>query len=218
MEYNKRMSKNLYERLQEIKDFRRKQGREHHLAKTLMIVIMAIMSGYTGERAKGDFVKRNRKSLIKALRIRKKKLPSYQTIARILENVGFEELTHVFKEWAQEKVNIAEKEWISMDGKGISGTVKSVHNSEQNFTNLVTVFASKQKVAISVGKVDSKSNEIPLVKKLIQELDLEGVIFTLDALHCQKETTKTIIESKNDYVIGVKNNQPKLMRTIKKTS
>lgn len=211
------MKQNLYGRLQGIPDFRRKQGREHHLAKTLLIVIMAIMSGYSGERAKGDFIKRNKRALIKALRIRKKKLPSYQTIARILENVGFEELTKVFKEWAQEKVSIAEKEWISMDGKGINGTLKNAHNAEQAFINLVTVFASKQKVAISAGKVDNKSNEIPLVKKLIKELNLEGVIFTLDALHCQKETTKAIIESKNDYVIGVKNNQPKLLGTIKKT-
>jgi SET domain-containing protein len=177
---------------------------------------MAIMSGYSGERAKGDFVKRNKQRLIKALRIRKKKLPSYQTIARILENVGFEELTKVFKEWAQEKIKIEEKEWISLDGKGINGTLKNTHKAEQEFINLVTVFSNKQKVGLSVGKVGNKSNEIPLVKELIKELDLKGVIFTLDALHCQKETTKSIIESKNDYVIGVKKNQPKLLSTIKK--
>ncbi len=48
-------------------------------------------------------------------------------------------------------------------------------------------------------------------------LDLEGVIFTMDALHCKKETVKEIIESKNNYIIQIKRNQANLYETIKKT-
>ena len=71
---------------------------------------------------------------------------------------------------------------------------------------------------LSVGKINTKKeNEIPTVRELIQLLDLEGVIFTLDALHCQVETVKIIVESRNDYVIGVKGNQPKLFEQVKKT-
>ena len=55
------------------------------------------------------------------------------------------------------------------------------------------------------------------MQQLIKELDLEGIVFTIDALHCQKETTKTIIDNNNDYVIGVKGNQKKLHETLKKT-
>lgn len=41
-------------------------------------------------------------------------------------------------------------------------------------------------------------------------------VFTLDALHCSKETTQAIIDSKNDYLITVKGNQIKLHNRLKK--
>jgi len=56
-----------------------------------------------------------------------------------------------------------------------------------------------------------------LVRKLIKMLELEGVTFTMDALHCQKETMKEIIESKNNYIVQVKGNQPTLQENLKKT-
>ncbi len=69
-----------------------------------------------------------------------------------------------------------------------------------------------------MGEVGDKRSEIPLVRELIKMLDLEGAVFTLDALHCQKETTKVIKESGNEYVIGVKGNQQKLYEQVKKTA
>ena len=64
---------------------------------------------------------------------------------------------------------------------------------------------------------NKKESEIPVVRKLIKLLDLEGVTFTMDALHCQKATVKEIIGSKNNYIIQVKGNQSKLYETLKKT-
>ena len=50
---------------------------------------------------------------------------------------------------------------------------------------------------------------------MIENCDLSNKVFTLDALHCNKEITKTIIESKNDYLITVKRNQIKLYNRLK---
>ena len=71
---------------------------------------------------------------------------------------------------------------------------------------------------LATGKVElGKKSEIATVKQLIEMLDLKGVIFSLDALHCQKDTVKTIAKSKNHYVVGVKGNQKNLHKQIKKT-
>ncbi len=35
-------------------------------------------------------------------------------------------------------------------------------------------------------EVDEKSNEIPAAQAMIEALALEGRLFTLDAMHCQK--------------------------------
>ena len=69
--------KNLLDCFSEIPDFRRAQGRKHELPIVLIIAIMAIMSGYSWERAMWDFVKKNAEELRKYLKPKKWYLPSY---------------------------------------------------------------------------------------------------------------------------------------------
>jgi len=209
---------NLYLMLSDLKDFRRGQGRMHSLPLILIIFIMSTMSGYGGYRPTGDFIKKHRKELVKLFNTKNGRLPSFQTIARVLENVDFDSLTNIFHRWASTYVTINKNDWFSLDGKAISGTVKNPHNHHQRFTSLVSAFSSKQKLVLAAGEVRiGKRNEIETVKQLIEKLDLKGVIFSLDALHCQKNTVKSIISSKNNYVIGCKGNQKNLHRQVKKT-
>ena len=210
-------SQNLFHRFAQLEDPRRGQGRTHELSVILIIVTMAIMSGYLSQRAMGDFVSKHRKELIKIFKPKRDRLPSRQTIGRVFQVIDFDKFSIIFYEWSSEYVDIKKGDWISIDGKGINGTLTNTGTKLQKYTNLVSIFASKKKQVITAGKVNDKSNEIPLVQQLIKDLDLEGVVFTLDALHCQKKTTKTIIKSKNDYVIGVKGNQKKLYEQVKKT-
>ena len=209
---------NLFRLLSDLEDFRRGQGRMHPLPIVLLIFIMAAMSGFNGFRPTGDFIEKHKQELIKLFQPKNNRLPSFQTIARILENIDFDKLTNIFHRWASSRVIIGKSEWCSLDGKAIGGTVKNPHNRHQQFTSLVSVFASKQKQVLATGKVElGKKSEIETVKQLIEMLDLKGAVFSLDALHCQKDTVKTIVKSKNHYVIGVKGNQKKLHNRVKKT-
>ena len=210
--------RSLYELLGNIKDKRRSQGKRHSLQTILLIAIMGIMNGAKSERAISRFAENNKNDLIKYLQIKKKRLPTRNIIRGILQIIDLSKLTKTFFKWAQDYVLIQEKDWISIDGKSIKGTVQNSQNIKQNFKSLVSVFASKRKQIISASKLETKKeNEIPVVKNLIKALVLEGVVFTLDALHCQKKTVAEIIKSKNDYVIGVKGNQKNLLKQIKKT-
>lgn len=209
---------NLFQLLSDLEDFRRSQGRMHPLPMVLLIFIMATMSGFNGFRPTGDFIERHKQELIKLFKPKNGRLPSFQTIARILENIDFDKLTSIFYHWTSPRIVIKKSEWCSLDGKAIGGTVKNPHGYNQRFTSLVSVFVSKQKQVLATGKVElGKKSEIETVKQLIKMLDLKGVIFSLDALHCQKNTVKTIVKSKNHYVISVKGNQKKLHNQIKKT-
>ncbi len=62
--------------------------------------------------------------------------------------------------------------------------------------------------------VGSKSNEIPAVPELIKELDISGCMVVADALNCQIETAKAVVEAKADYLLSVKGNQKALMNDI----
>ena len=213
----KEIKKNLFELLEELKDHRRKQGQRHSLQTILIVIIMAIMSGAKGERAVSRFAKNNEQELIRLLKIKRKKVPSRSVISGVIQNINFKKLENIFYKWSMQFISIKKNEWINLDGKAIRGTVANANSEMQDFVSLVTVFASRKQQVLSVGKINTKKeNEIPTVRKLIEMLDLTGAIFTLDALHCQTKTVKTIIKTKNNYLIGVKGNQKKLYEQIKK--
>jgi hypothetical protein len=213
------VKENLFESLKELKDYRRGQGQRHSLQTILIIVIMAIMSGVKGERAIARFAKNNEEELIELLKIKRKQVPSRSVISGLIQNIDFNQLENIFRRWAMQFISIDKGDWISIDGKAINGTVVNAQDKMQSFVSLVTVFVNKKKQVLSVGKIDTnKESEIQTVQNLINMLDLQGVIFTLDALHCQTKTVETIVSSKNDYVINVKGNQKKLLTDVKKLS
>lgn len=209
--------KDLIVLLRTLKDYRRKQGLRHPLEVILLIIIMAIMAGAKGERAIARFAENNKKALIKALKIERKEVPTRYIIQRTIQNIDFSLLQKIFYQWAIKIIPIEKKDTLSIDGKALKGTVTEAQNNLQNFTSLVSVFASKRKQVLTAGKIEiKKESEIPTARDLIEMLNLKDVTFTLDALHCQKKTVKTIKKSGNHYIIGVKENQKKLLEDIKK--
>jgi predicted transposase YbfD/YdcC len=45
-------------------------------------------------------------------------------------------------------------------------------------------------------------------------LEVKGCIVTLDALHCQTQTVEAILDKQADYVLPVKENQPRLLEAL----
>lgn len=199
---------NLILELKELPDARRGEGQRHKQEVVLIIVLFATMSGYFGYRAMGDFAKKHKTELIELLEIKKSRIPSFSTIRRVLMKVCIKSFEGVYKKWLQElekdssacssdcsdseavAADMELKDWYSGDGKFIRGANKSRDSSEQ--INLVSIFSSFHKVVYQSEAVAIKSNEIPCVQKMIQASDLEGIILTLDPLHCQKKLLSTL--------------------------
>ena len=178
----------LLEALEAVPDPRTSSGRRHGLAFILLLVIMAMMSDYHGYRAIGDFIIRNAKALRQHFHPPHNRLPSYSTIRRVIMGLDFEALLVVFRTWATAYVPRDDQAWLSLDGKSLNGTVSNAQNSQQAFRALVSVFAHHRGMIIATQRVEhAKESEIGVVQTLIETLDLHGVIYTLDALHCQKK-------------------------------
>jgi predicted transposase YbfD/YdcC len=76
----------------------------------------------------------------------------------------------------------------------------------------VSLFSQHTGLVLRVQKFENpKSSEIRQAQELVKGYPHQGNVFTLDALHCQKETTTLITQSKNDYIIALKGNQKKLV-------
>ena len=211
---------NFLELLRDLEDYRRAQGKKHSLEMIITIALMSVMSGFTSIRSMGIFAQTHKKALCDLFKLKgkKRRIPSEKTIWRALTKVDFKNFTKVFYNWAKERLDIKKGDWLSLDGKAIGGTVTNSNNSYQDFISIVSVFSQKRRQVLHLDKLSNKKeNEILTVKNLIKMLELERIVFRLDALHCQVNTVNTIKESKNDYVIQVKGNQGKLYKQLKKT-
>ena len=72
-------------------------------------------------------------------------------------------------------------------------------------------------MTLVVGQVavDQKTNEIPKLRELAQDLPIEGAVITADAMHTQKETARFLVEDKAaDFIFIAKDNQPTLKQDI----
>lgn len=105
-------------------------------------------------------------------------------------------------------------EQIATDGKGIKASVMDYDKSYQDFISVVSAFSVQQGVVIALQAMrNGKTSEIATVQTLLGQLDLEGMCFSLGALHTQKNVQQ-IIEQGNDYLITVKANQGKLFEAL----
>ncbi len=184
------MGTNLIEALQKIRDFRAAKGRRYPLWLILLLIVMGTVSGCRGYQALEDFGVRHYEVVSEKLGLTLNRLPSDTTFRRILHRLDFQELAQQFGQWASSVGDLEADKWVSIDGKSIKGTVSEAHTAYQNFVSLVSVYSSQRGVVLATQQFESKkSSELTVVQTILEALQLEGVVFTMDALHCQKNYT-----------------------------
>ena len=181
------MGANLITSLQEIKDFRASRGRRYPLWLILLLIVMGTLSGCRSYYALEDFGARHYRAVSEQLGLEVTRLPSDTTFRRILQKLDFETLAQQFEQWASRTIDIQAGEWVAMDGKSIKGTGTLPGTAYQNFINMVSLYSSQQGVVLASQQFESKHNsELKVVQTMLEALELEEVVFTMDALHCQK--------------------------------
>lgn len=178
----------LEDYLSKVPDFRRAQGRRYPLNHILTMVILGLMSGRNGYRELATFMEGNADEFCELFNYENsKKMPSHVTVRNILQNIDYKEVIKAFQDWMSAVDASVVDRVISLDGKALRNTVTHSCEEEQNFVQTVHAFTQERKTAIGVKCFEQKkSHEGSVVRELIEELDLKNVIFTLDALHTQK--------------------------------
>src|ERR1700730_9747041 len=102
---------------------------------------------------------------------------------------------------------------VAIDGK----TSRRSHNRKtgQKPLHLVSAFATNSRLVLGQEAVDEKSNEITAIPALVERLDLEGALVSIDAMGCNPNIAQSILDAKADYLLAVKDNQPTLHADIK---
>ena len=174
-----------------IPDPRRAEGKRYQLPHVLLFSILAIVSGANSYRGVRTFIMVHRQRLNKAFKLRWKRPPSYTAIRYILQGLSATDVEKVFREHAANlNLDVAGStaRIIAFDGKTLKGSFDNFNDIKAK--QVLSAFAVDTALVLAHIEIDEKSNEIPAVQKLLEELDVAGHIVTCDAMHCQKKPSK----------------------------
>lgn len=178
---------NLLAALQDVPDPRRAQGKRYPLPYLLLFTVLALLSGAESYRGIITFLEQRRVLLNRHFGVTLKRAPVVNTLRTVLQALDTDDLEHAFRRHAAALLpagEAGETPVIALDGKTLRRSFD--HINDRKAAQTLSAFASAAAIILAHTEIDDKSNEIPAVQQMIRDLGLTGVIFTVDAMHCQK--------------------------------
>ena len=196
-------------------DPRHLRNRKHLLGDVIVIAVCGILCGCDGPTAIHRWAANRVEWLNSHLEL-PNGIPSRDCIRRVLLALRPEAFQKCFQNWVAQAIPTDEsgrQQIIAIDGK----TNRRSHDAAKGLGALHIVSAWASEAGIALGQVATaeKSNEITAIPQLLKQLDLPNALITIDAMGCQKEIAQDIVAGGGDFVIAVKDNQPKLREAIR---
>jgi predicted transposase YbfD/YdcC len=200
----------LQEHFAELTDPRRGKV-THPLLTIVAIAVCAVICGADDFVAIAHYGRTKQKWLKKWLDL-SNGVPSHDRFNQVLAAIRPEEFEQCLLHWITALQDITDGQIIAIDGKTLRRSYDRA--SGKSAIHMVSAWASANHVSLGQVVVDEKSNEITAIPKLLQMLELQGSLVTIDAMGCQVEIAQQIVEQKASYVLAVKGNQPTLFGGI----
>lgn len=177
--------------LQDVPDPRRAQGKRYPLPHLLLFTVLALLSGARSYRGIITFLEQRRLHLNRHFGVDLKRAPVVNTLRTVLQSLQTEALEEAFRHHAKTllptgKANGPAAGWpvVALDGKTLRRSFD--HLNDRKAAQTLTAFACEAAIVLAHTEIDDKSNEIPAAEEMIRALGLTGVLYTADAMHCQK--------------------------------
>jgi predicted transposase YbfD/YdcC len=192
-------------------DPRRERSKRHALLDMIILAVCATLGNANGWADIERFAKAKLDFFRTFLEL-PNGIPSHDTFGRVFARLDPAVLLACIQEWLDALGQVVVGEVVAIDGKTLRGSFDTA--AGKNPLHLVSAWACEARLTLGQVAVDSKSNEMTAIPLLLELLDLKGCIVTLDAMGCQKEIAAAIREREADYVLAVKDNQPKLHQLV----
>ena len=182
----------LLDYLNEIPDKRRAQGKQYQLGHIILFSLLAIMCKSNGYTDVALFIDEHLERLEETFGIYWIKSPHKDTIRNVLLSLEEAEVEKALFEYNQKIAKLDQKgdlKILALDGKTLRNSFNNMKDKKS--LHMLEIFATGSNLLIGHVETEEKSNEIPAVQKFISESGLEGCLFTMDALHCQKKLLRS---------------------------
>ena len=139
-------------------------------------------------------------------------VPSHDRFNYIFRHLNPQEFERCLLSWITSLYKVSKGQIIAIDGK----TMRRSYDKASGHSALHLVSAWARKNHISLGQIstsadtpdEKKTNEITVIPKLLELIDISGGLVTIDAIGCQTEIAEKIIDEDGHYCLAVKDNQP----------
>ncbi len=138
-------------------------------------------------------------------------IPSDDTFRRFFRALQPEAFQEVFVSFVRGLHPGLSAALIAIDGKTLRGS----HDGATRALHLVSAFATEARLVLGQVRTEEKSNEITAIPELLRLLDLCGATVSIDAMGCQREIARQIVDGGGHYLLGLKGNQGSLHADVK---
>jgi predicted transposase YbfD/YdcC len=180
------------------------------LQEVLLLCLLAVLAGAEGFVDIARFGKKKIELLRRFLPF-KDGTPSHDQLGDIFATLDATAFQRCFVAWAAKLIGVS-ADVVAIDGKTVR---RSSHKRRGKAAiHMVSAFAARQRLVLGQVKVADKSNEIVAIPALLDMLEIEGAIVTIDAMGCQREIARKVIDKKADYILALKGNQGTLREDV----
>ena len=200
----------LVEHFKSVPDPRVNRTLDHDLVDVLVIAVCCLLCAGESFNDMADFGRAKEAWFRTFLRLRNG-IPSHDTFNRVLAALDPKRFLDCFLSWTQSVRAAIPQEIVALDGQALRRAL----NGQQSPRYVVSAWAESNNLVLGQLKVEDKSNEITAVPELLRALELAGCMVTLDAMGCQKEIAREIIQADADYVLALKGNHQSVHEEVK---
>ena len=180
------------------------------LEEVLLLCLLAVLAGAEGFVDIARFGKKKIELLRRFLPF-ENGTPSHDQLGDIFAVLDAAEFQRRFVAWVAKLIGVS-ADVVAIDGKTVR---RSAHKRRGKAAiHIVSAFAAHQRLVLGQTKVADKSNEIVAIPALLDMLAVEGAVVTIDAMGCQREIARKVIDKKADYILALKGNQGTLREDV----
>ena len=200
--------------LRQIADPRGRQGRRHSLSAMLATVVCALLCGSRSYSAIVEWIHAQEPETWHLLGFLRKP-PKLNAFRKLLMRLSPQVLEAALRPWvdqllADSRSSETDLQPVAMDGKSLRGAL----GEHGQLIHLLSLLDQRTGFVLRQMEVPGKTNEHKAALELLKTLVLKGRLITGDAIFCQRDLCRQIVDDDGHYFFMVKDNQPELKQAI----
>ena len=142
-------------------------------------------------------------------------IPSHDTFRRVLMLVDPDAFERSFLGWVRAafRPDADAPRQVAIDGKTVRRSFD--RKRDRSPLHLVSAYATEGGLVLAQRAAETKGGELAVLPDLLDGLDLEGCLVSLDALACHPEVAGRIVGRGGDYLLALKGNRKKAHAEVK---